>query len=55
MKKLFAVVLMAVAFAMPSKAQFSWGIQAGLNMSNVSVKDAVDRSGHRRFCALRPA
>ena len=40
MKKLFAVVLMAVAFAMPSKAQFSWGIQAGLNMSNVSVKDA---------------
>jgi hypothetical protein len=40
MKKLFALVLMAVAFAMPSKAQFSWGIQAGLNMSNVSVKDA---------------
>ena len=32
MKKLFAVVLMAVAFAMPSKAQFSWGIQAGLKM-----------------------
>lgn len=31
---------MAVAFAMPSKAQLSWGIQAGLNMSNVSVKDA---------------
>ncbi len=46
MKKLFAVVLMAVAFAMPSKAQFSWGIQAGLNMSNVSVKDAAeDASG----------
>lgn len=40
MKKLFAVVLMAVAFAMPSKAQISWGLQAGLNMSNVSVKDA---------------
>ena len=37
---------MAVAFAMPSKAQFSWGIQAGLNMSNVSVKDAAeDASG----------
>jgi hypothetical protein len=36
---------MAVAFAMPSKAQFSWGIQAGLNMSNVSVKDAVDNAG----------
>ena len=39
MKKLFAVVLMAVAFAMPSKAQFSWGIQAGLNMTNVSTSD----------------
>ena len=37
MKKLFALVLMAVAFAMPSKAQFSWGIQAGLNMSNIST------------------
>ena len=45
MKKLFAVVLMAVAFAMPSKAQFSWGTQAGLNMSNVSVKEAVDDAG----------
>lgn len=30
---------MAVAFAMPSKAQFSWGIQAGLNMTNVSTND----------------
>ena len=41
MKKLFAVVLMAVAFAMPSKAQFSWGIQAGLNMTNISTEDAA--------------
>ena len=41
MKKLFAVVLMAVAFAMPSKAQFSWGLQAGLNMSNISTDDAA--------------
>ena len=39
MKKLFAVVLMAVAFAMPSKAQFSWGIQAGLNMTNISTEN----------------
>lgn len=39
MKKIFAVVLMAVAFAMPSKAQVSFGIQAGLNMSNVSASD----------------
>lgn len=45
MKKLFAVVLMAVAFAMPSKAQFSWGIQAGLNMSNISVKEAAENAG----------
>ena len=45
MKKIFAVVLLAVAFAMPSKAQFSWGIQAGLNMSNISVKDAGDNVG----------
>lgn len=39
MKKIFALVVMAVAFAMPSKAQISWGIQAGLNMSNVSASD----------------
>ena len=39
MKKIFAVVLMAVAFAMPSKAQVSFGIQAGLNMTNVSTSD----------------
>ena len=38
-------MLLAVAFAMPSKAQFSWGIQAGLNMSNISVKDAADNVG----------
>lgn len=39
MKKYFALVLMAVAFAMPSKAQIKFGVQAGLNMSNVSTKD----------------
>ena len=33
---------MAVAFTMPSKAQISWGLQAGLNMTNVSVKDAAN-------------
>ena len=32
---------MAVAFAMPSKAQFSWGIQAGLNMTNISTEDGA--------------
>ena len=39
MKKFFAVVLMAVAFAMPSNAQVKFGIQAGLNMTNVSASD----------------
>ena len=39
MKKIFAVVLIAVAFAMPSKAQVSWGIQAGLNMTNISTEN----------------
>ena len=38
MKKLFAVVVMTVAMAMPSHAQMSWGLQAGLNMSNVNTK-----------------
>ena len=39
MKKFFALVLMAVAFAMPSKAQIKFGVQAGLNMTNVSTVD----------------
>ena len=39
MKKIFALVLMAVAFAMPSKAQIKFGVQAGLNMTNVSTED----------------
>jgi hypothetical protein len=41
MKKLFAVVLMAVAFVMPSNAQIKFGVTGGLNMTNVSVKDAA--------------
>ena len=39
MKKVFVVMLMAVAFAMPSKAQFKFGITGGLNMTNVNTKD----------------
>lgn len=39
MKKFFAVMLMAVAFAMPSNAQIKFGVQAGLNVSNVTVVD----------------
>jgi hypothetical protein len=41
MKKVFAVMLMAVAFAMPSNAQIKFGVTGGLNMTNVSVKDAA--------------
>ncbi|SFW28928.1 Outer membrane protein beta-barrel domain-containing protein [Prevotellaceae bacterium HUN156] len=41
MKKYFALVLMAVAFAMPSKAQIKFGVQAGLNMSNVSTATEI--------------
>lgn len=46
MKKVFAVVLMAVAFAMPSDAQVKFGLQAGLNMNNLSgtsdIKGAIE-------------
>jgi opacity protein-like surface antigen len=41
MKKVLVVMLMAVAFAMPSNAQVKFGVTGGLNMTNVSVKDAV--------------
>lgn len=41
MKKFFAVVLLAVAFAMPSNAQIKFGIQAGLNMSNISTESEI--------------
>ena len=40
MKKIFAVMLMAVAFAMPSNAQIKFGVTGGLNLTNVNVKDA---------------
>jgi len=40
------MVLMAVAFAIPSNAQFQFGVQAGLNMDNVSgtsdLKGAIE-------------
>lgn len=42
MKKILTLIVMAVAFAAPSQAQFKFGVQAGLNMSNVSVKSAID-------------
>jgi len=39
MKKFFALMLMAVAFALPSSAQIQFGVTAGMNLSNVSVTD----------------
>ena len=36
MKKVLTLIVMAVAFVMPSQAQMSFGVQAGLNLTNVS-------------------
>ena len=43
MKKFYVMMLMAVAFAMPSKAQVSFGVKGGLNFTNMSFdKGSVD-------------
>jgi hypothetical protein len=43
MKKFYVLMLMAVAFAMPSKAQVSFGVKGGLNFTNMSFdKSSVD-------------
>jgi hypothetical protein len=36
MKKVLTLIVMAVAFAMPSQAQIKFGLQGGLNLTNVS-------------------
>ena len=36
MKKVLTLIVMAVVFAMPSQAQTKFGIQAGLNLTNIS-------------------
>ena len=36
MKKVLTLIAMAVAFAMPSQAQVSFGVQAGVNLTNIS-------------------
>ena len=36
MKKVLTLIALAVAFAMPSQAQIKFGIQAGLNLTNIS-------------------
>ena len=43
MKKFYVLMLMAVAIAMPSKAQVSFGVKGGLNFTNMSFdKGSVD-------------
>ena len=43
MKKVLTLIVMAVAFAMPSQAQIKFCIQAGLNLTNMSFnKDGVE-------------
>ncbi len=37
MKKVLTLIVMAVAFAMPSKAQVSFGVKGGLNLTNMTV------------------
>ena len=40
MKKVLALIVMAVAFAMPSKAQTKFGVKAGLNLTNMSISNS---------------
>ncbi len=40
MKKFYVMMLMAVAFAMPSKAQVSFGVKGGLNLTNMSFNNS---------------
>ena len=43
MKKVLTLIVMAVAIAMPSKAQVSFGVKGGLNFTNMSFdKSSVD-------------
>ena len=42
MKKIIAAALLIVAFVTPSRAQFKFGLQSGLNLSSVSTKNFSD-------------
>ena len=45
MKKVLTLIVMAVAFAMPSQAQIKFGVMGGLNLTNMSFnKDAVENA-----------
>lgn len=41
MKKVLTLIVLAVAMAMPSQAQVKFGLQGGLNLTNISVKEAA--------------
>ena len=41
MKKVLTLIVMAVAFAMPSKAQVSFGVKGGLNLTHMSVDNGT--------------
>ena len=40
MKKIFAMIVMAVAVAMPSHAQVSFGLKGGLNLTSMSINNS---------------
>ena len=40
MKKVLTLIVMAVAFAMPSEAQVNFGIKGGLNFTNMSISNS---------------
>ncbi len=42
MKRLLAIVLLAVALTVPSEAQVKFGVKGGLNLTNVSINDIDD-------------
>lgn len=50
MKKLFGTIIMAIGLltAIPSQAQFSFGISGGLNLNKISYKDVPDVSSNNR-------
>lgn len=43
MKKIFSTMLVVAALlmAMPAKAQFTWGVRAGLNLTQLSINESL--------------
>jgi len=42
MKRLFAIILLAAALAIPSEAQVKFGLKGGLNVTNMSINNIDD-------------